>query len=277
MLKKENYSQDALDLFQIHAKNEDFDFQNMTHDQILQASYFIGAQTVSRFLKLTASKQANFRHLNLPRRLMYSNCDLSVNMRRLRGQNTIFFGTPGTGKTYSTVKLAKDYFCTGFIPVEYRESKDFFKGEYAHGYTNPSVHGKIVFVNEQHLMDMYGRDIEGISAFEAFDGNVDQFGAYDLKDLYNAGLLIVQDIGSTKAHPKYAETLFSILDSRLNDYSKITIFTTNVAIEDLTKTYGEMFFDRINGNFFKVPMEGDSKRKVEKINRFEPDIEFFHI
>jgi len=280
MLKKDKYSDKSLKLMEYLYKTNFInpDFKNMNGIDIVHYGYLIGAKVISDFLRHPNFQTANFKHFNVPRHELYTNCELSPNLTDFRSQNALFMGCAGGGKTYSALKLAKDYFCISFIPAEYRENKDFFKGIYAQGTNdifNPNVK-KIVFVSEQHCIEMFGRDINGISASEYYN-NETIYGSHDLKDIYNSSLLVINDLGNKRAHPQYIETLFSVLDSRVTNMSKTTIFTTNLDIDSLKNMYGERFMDRITGNFHTVLLEGDSKRKFKKLSRVEPEIDFYHL
>lgn len=276
MLKKQSYSQELIDLFKKHDENTDINWDSLHEAMVIQAGYLLAAQAVSRFLNHPGSKNGIFRHLMLQRIDMYSDCELTSNLEQLRGQNVIFSGDPGIGKTYSSIKLTKDYYCVSFIPPKFRESKEFFGGRYAQGtaLTDQAPKRKIVFAEEHHCIEMFGRQIKNISAMQHSSGKI-EYGCYDLEDLYHANLLVVQDLGDAKAHPQYASTMLSVLNNRMSDLSKTTIFTTNCGFEELSNIYGAMFVDRLKGNFKHVHLTGPSKRAPKNITRTEPEIEFY--
>ena len=269
MLHKKQYSEKIIEIFNNSKRNmPETDFEKLTNQEIVQYGYLAGAKKI----KNDVSKQGYSEHLNLPSMYMYTPCDLNHSQAQYRSQNCILKGSPGAGKTYFSANLAKDYFCNQFIPEKFRESEDFFDGNYAQGILNTNFR-KIVFVSESHCLDMFSRNIKDITAKEHFNGKT-CYGAWDLEDLSSADFLAVQDVGSRRAHPQFAETLFSILDRRFEDFSKVTVFTTNANEESLTDIYGQMFTDRLK-TFMTAKMETDSKRKFNKINRTKQKFEYY--
>ena len=268
MLKnKSNYSEKIINLFKkSNLSLPEIDFDNLSNQEILQYAYLAGA------IKIKNSIQQNKDILKIPNKFLNMSCDLTKNESEYRNQNIVLAGRPGSGKTHLAVKLFKNYFCEQFIPEEIRESPDFFNGEFAQG-VNSVKFRKMVFVSESHCLDMFSRNISGVSAFEHF-GTKECFGAWDLENLSSADFLVINDIGSRKAHSSYAETLFGILDSRMEDLSKVTVFTTNADEDQLTKIYGAHFTDRLK-TFFNIFLESDSKRKLTKVNRAKQELDFY--
>jgi len=270
MLHEKEYSDKIKQIFNNSKRiTPETDFTKLSQDEIVQYGFLAGAKKI----KSDLHKYQVSEYLNLPGIHMYTQCGLNPSELRFRGQNSIFFGSPGSGKTFLSAKLAKDYFCIQFIPEEYRESEKFFEGEYAQGITGNTAFRKIVFVSESHCLDMFSRNINNISAQEHFKG-YPCYGSWDLDDLTTADLLVVQDIGSRKAHPSYAETLFSIFDHRFEDLSKTTIFTTNASGETLGQVYGEMFLDRIRV-MLSATIDSDSKRALKRTVRTKQKFEFY--
>jgi len=242
--------------------------KDLSDSEIVQFAFCVAA----RRTKAIFQKTGDFKDLKVPGRLMYTCCDLSPENSRLRGQNVIIMGTTGTGKTYLSVKLTKDYFCSQYIPTRYRESPDFFEGIYAQGTTSRAKR-KIVYVTEQMCLDMFSRKIEKQTAFDRYK-SYDVYGAWNFEDLYDADLLVIQDLGSASAHPAFASKLFSVLDERILDISKQTIFTTNKSMSNIKEKYGEMFTDRLK-LFSIVKKTGESKRNNIITKRTTPKFEFF--
>jgi len=270
MLQKNNYSKKIIELFQNDPRNmPEIDFESIKPEEIVQYGYLAGAKKVFKDM----SQAGLCEHLNLPGIHMYTPCGLNQFEHGFRNQNAIFDGSSGTGKSYLSANLAKNYFCNQFIPSEYRESENFFDGIYAQGILHNNNFRKIIFVSESHCLDMYSRKIQNITADEYFN-HKKCYGSWDLDDLHDADFLAIQDIGSRKAHPQFAETIFSILDHRFEDFSKVTIFTTNADKDSLTNVYGQMFTDRLK-TFESATMEFDSKRKFKKINRTTQKFDFY--
>lgn len=277
MLREQSYSKNLLQLVKKFKNFSKIHEHPLTDDEILQLSYLETAVIIGNFLKRKESKTKNYKYLNIPRKYLYTDCEFDNEYKYLRGQNVFLSGPAGTGKTYLSIKLAKDYFCLTNLPERYRESADFFNGEYALGISDEYIQGvkNIVFVTEQHCIEMFGRDISNTDANTHYRG-LTTYGSYDLPDLYSAKLLIINDLGNTKAHPKYIDTLFSILDSRIEDMGKRTIFTGNISMKSIFNLYGERFFDRIRAYFYVIEMKNESKRVFNRLSGLEPNIEFFY-
>lgn len=269
MLQESDYTNKIKQMFRSSKRcMPEVDFTKLTKNEIVQYGYLTGAKK----FKSDIDKNGRSEALNLPSIHQYTSCELNPSEATLRHQNSIFYGSPGTGKTFLSAKLAKDYFCSQFIPEEYRESEDFFDGQYAQGILN-SLLRKIVFVSETHCLDMFSRNIQGITAKQHF-ANYPCYGSWDLKDLSSADMLVIQDIGSRKAHPQYAETLFGIFDTRFEDSSKVTVFTTNADKDTLADIYGEMFADRLK-TLHRMTLKSDSKRVPVRTTRVKQKFEFY--
>ncbi len=98
-----------------------------------------------------------------------------------------------------------------------------------------------------------------------------KFGKSDddiVKSIYNADLLIIDDLGSeTKNNLKITE-LFNIINSRLlNQNNKITktIISTNLSLQDLYDTYEERIVSRIIGNYNACYFYGEDIRLQKKL------------
>ena len=71
--------------------------------------------------------------------------------------------------------------------------------------------------------------------------------------------------------------MFSILDNRLNDLSKITYITSNAKYLQIREIYGSPFVDRLYHLMRQVLYTGHSKRKNTTLFRGTPEIEFHYI
>lgn len=270
MLNKSQYSQKIIEIFQNDPRNmPETNFEKLTHEEIVQYGYLSGAKKIKKDI----TKNGYSEHLNLQSEYMYTQVDLNQNEASFRNQNAIFYGSPGAGKTYLSAKLAKAYFCESFIPEEFRESEDFFDGIYAQGISGNISFRKIVFISESHCLDMFSRNIKQITAKEHFNGKI-CYGAWDLEDLSSADFLAIQDIGSRRAHSSFSETLFSILDTRFEDISKVTVFTTNASEESLSDVYGGQFTDRLK-TFMSSTINSSSKRKFKQKTRTKQKFQYY--
>ena len=98
-----------------------------------------------------------------------------------------------------------------------------------------------------------------------------KFGKSDdniVKSIYEADLLIIDDLGSeTKNNLKITE-LFNIINSRLlNQNNKVTktIISTNLSLQDLYDTYEERIVSRIIGNYNACYFYGEDIRLQKKL------------
>ena len=98
-----------------------------------------------------------------------------------------------------------------------------------------------------------------------YDESTDDYSyafVHDMKDidkLVKVGILIIDDIGAEKPTEWVAETLYSIINERY-EKMKITIFTSNLSLDDLALKLGDRIVSRIAGMCEIYELKGDDKR-----------------
>lgn len=90
----------------------------------------------------------------------------------------------------------------------------------------------------------------------------DEYAQYIKENMYEADLVVWDDIGTKVATPYEMEMLFSILDTRLN-MGKSNIFTSNLSAEELEKALGPRLFSRVVNTSIDVELKGTDKRGIK--------------
>lgn len=85
----------------------------------------------------------------------------------------------------------------------------------------------------------------------------------EMSDLYQCDLLVLDNFGSTK-YEAYGDKMFNLLDRRIHNL-KSNIIITNGGFEDCKEIYNDSLIDRIDKMFDLIIIDGESKRKKEKI------------
>ncbi len=139
-------------------------------------------------------------------------------------QNLLFYGTVGTGKSFLSICIAKEYLKAG-KSVLYFSSAELFDRI-----------GEVAFSNQQK--DAY----------------------HELKkDLIHADLLVIDDLGTELTNAFTASELFSIINERFL-HSKSTIISTNLSLEDLRDRYSDRIFSRVAAGFTLLKLTGPDIR-----------------
>jgi DNA replication protein DnaC len=77
-----------------------------------------------------------------------------------------------------------------------------------------------------------------------------------------AGVLILDDLGATKASEWAVEQMTALLDLRVRE-GRRTVFTTNVPEPDLETAWGGRFMDRLRFRRTVAVFRGESRRKAD--------------
>ncbi len=146
--------------------------------------------------------------------------------------NLLFMGATGTGKSYMAKTICSELLSQGTFCV-YRTAPQLFE----------------CLLNHRMRRD----DTDSLEAMTA-------------EKIYNAPVLIIDDLGTEVPSPaKYADFI-SVLDSRANyngTYPRRTIVVTNLNPADLKKVYDERIVSRLLGNTFSLCyFEGDDIRRI---------------
>ena len=141
-------------------------------------------------------------------------------------QNLLFTGNTGLGKTFLSNCIAKEILQNGKT-VLYQ--------------TAP-----VMFDNIQDAK--FGKE----------NTNIDL-----LDNIYNVGLLIIDDLGTEKITESKISELFTIINTRLlnfNHKSTKTIISTNLTIDELVKVYTPRIGSRLAGNYRVLRFFGEDLR-----------------
>jgi DNA replication protein DnaC len=146
--------------------------------------------------------------------------------------NLLFYGETGLGKTFLCNCIARDLLDAG-ISVLY--------------VTAPALFKKI----EESRFGRKGRD-----ASDESDAR--------LELVYEAELLIIDDLGSEFATIVTDAELFNIINSRLLA-RRPTVISTNLSMNDFQNAYTERIVSRISGGYLALRLFGDDIRLKKKI------------
>ena len=147
-----------------------------------------------------------------------------------RGENLLFYGTVGTGKSFLSGCIANALLEKG-IPVVYFSAVGLF---------------------------------ETLSRY-TFDGNAKESLYNFCKELYNYDLVIVDDLGTELLSSFVTSQLFSFLNER-EIRKKSTIISTNLNLSELRDRYSDRVFSRISRNFQLCKLTGPDVRMCQKLN-----------
>lgn len=113
-----------------------------------------------------------------------------------------------------------------------------------------------------------GEEVVCESAFSLFDKLIkDRFGRETDSDyknsVFNAYLLIIDDLGTENINSASSAELFNIINHRLVN-KKPVIISTNLSLSDIKQLYSERIFSRIVGEYKFVPFFGPDIRILKR-------------
>ncbi len=144
------------------------------------------------------------------------------------GQNLLFFGTVGTGKSFLSGCIANELLDQGF---------------------------SVVYYSAIGLFETLAR--------YAFDGNAKESLYNFCKDLYNYDLVIVDDLGTEVLSSFVTSQLFALLNER-DTRGKSTIISTNLNLNELRDRYSDRVFSRVSQRFQFCKLSGPDVRLAQK-------------
>ena len=145
-------------------------------------------------------------------------------------QNLFIYGNVGVGKSFLSNCIAKELLSSGHS-VMYFSSANFF-----------TVMANATFKRDD------------------FDA------AYAYERIFDADLLVIDDLGTEYTNSFSASQLFSCINERLLT-RKSTIISTNLTLATLKEQYSERSFSRITSNYNMIKLIGNDLRIVKKIQR----------
>jgi len=141
--------------------------------------------------------------------------------------NLLFYGNPGSGKTYLSYCISKAILDTGNLVI-YKTSEELIK---------------------------ILRDIR----FKSADGNIEKL-------LLECDLLIIDDLGAEHINEFSITELFNIINKRILTNKKMLI-STNLTLAAITKHYTERIASRLLGDFRLCKFYSDDIRIKQNFNR----------
>ena len=146
--------------------------------------------------------------------------------------NMIIFGESGRGKTFLTNCIAKEILESGH---------------------------SVFYLSAGELVD----DIINSYLFRKDDGedDMDKRERYDF--VYEAELLIIDDLGTEPLNRQSVTQMFRVINTRISN-GKATIISSNLDIKDIRDTYTERFASRIAENYDFYNIFGSNIRMVKK-------------
>ncbi len=157
-----------------------------------------------------------------------------------QSDNLLFWGDPGTGKTFMAACLAKEavnrYVSVLMLPVS----------------------SLLDIMNSYRtLMLSFSPDEERLTSIRA---------KRDL--IFGGGLLVIDELGVEAPGPNTVPDLLQILGTR-HQMNLPTVITTNLSISDLQKKYDNRLYSRLFGDYTKFHFEGsDIRLSAEYRNRY---------
>lgn len=155
--------------------------------------------------------------------------DFVRNFESDKEKNLLFTGSTGVGKTFLSSCIANEILKKGYT-VLYQTAPILLDSIFDYKYNSKTPEAKSLYNN-----------------------------------FFNVNLLIIDDLGTENlTSAKFAE-LFTILNSRLITPKTKTIISTNLSLENLSKTYDSRILSRIIGNFNICRFFGDDLRFSKNI------------
>lgn len=151
-------------------------------------------------------------------------CDgFIINFDEENGENLLFFGTTGQGKTFMSNCIAKSLLDKGKIVI------------YQTAF-------KILEILSDYKFRRNSSDNE-----------------YQYKLLFDSDLLIIDDLGTELTNSFTNTEIFNIINSRLINGNK-TIISTNLSLRQIADTYTDRAYSRIANNFRPLKFYGPDLR-----------------
>lgn len=159
--------------------------------------------------------------------------------------------------------------CRNFIDTFGQEFRNlFFYGNVGVGKTFLSTCiAREIMEREYSVLYFSAPQLFSALAQTKFDKN--DIDAKNMSDyIFNADLLIIDDLGSEYTNAFIAAQFFTCINERLL-HQKSTIISTNLSLETLADLYTERSFSRITSSYTLLKMIGDDIRIKKKLKRRE--------
>jgi len=146
------------------------------------------------------------------------------------GQNLLFLGGTGLGKTHLSSAVARRVIERGY---------------------------DVSYVTAQGLISDFERERFGNSGYGAGEGNTERY--------FEADLLIIDDLGTEMTNQFTVACLYNVINTRIN-LKKSTIISANVNAGELRQRYTDRIASRLLGEYRVLPFSGKDVR-AQKLNR----------
>lgn len=140
------------------------------------------------------------------------------------GQNILFTGSTGVGKTFLTNCIAKDLI-DRYVSVIYLSAQDLFE-----------------------LLSRY-----------KFDREPEEDTEENYRHILDCEMLIIDDLGTEMNNTFVTSQLFYCVDRRIS-MGKGTIISTNLSMDELRDQYSERVMSRIRSSYISIPLYGEDIR-----------------
>lgn len=197
----------------------------------LQAASGLDRYPGASFCKFSDEKFANPAKIRTIREV----CEAYADKFPGQTMNLLFWGNPGTGKTFMAACLAKDV-------------------------VNHAV--SVLFIRISELLETMS---EYRTQMLAFSQDEDRMPALKARRelIFHGGLLVIDDLGDEAKGPNTIADLLQILEMRLQQ-SLPTVITTNLSFQDIRRTYDDRLYSRLKGEFRAVNFEGNDIRTAPR-------------
>lgn len=156
---------------------------------------------------------------------IYHSCKRFCDSFDEQTKGLVFYGPTGLGKTFLSSAIAKELMDKGKTVVYVRATKMFS-------------------INEDYR---FGRNTDRAA----------------INNIYNADLLIIDDLGTEPSGSNNVSFLFDVINERIAGGKK-TIINTNLQINEITKMYSMRFTSRLYEHFMLYKFYGEDIR-IQKI------------
>lgn len=226
ILSNECWIKDSCKKYLNNECTEDFCMKLFKLDALYNMSQLSFEQRKHQNLLLDASRVDESAFINLK--------DIQNNIEEFvtKGSNLyIYSKITGNGKTAWAVRLLQSYF-----------NKIWYKTE---------LECKGLFLSVPRYLLAIKDNISSFNEYADFVKN----------NIFNADLVIWDDIGTKAATSFEHETLLSIIDNRMC-YNKCNIFTSNVTPQELRELAGDRLYSRIINYSICLEFKGSDKRGI---------------